>query len=168
MPLNAVLSGHPRCTVIDRAARTRLGEMLRHRAAGVVTNDQFEDRSPWESGDPAIREIRDAAWQLYSDLREHRLEGADRLTPGGKAAVARCVLFLQTDLEYEYPVMPRVKLLGLFLANLCTLGLVGYVLRRRSPVEEFWPFFRRDDLEVAKGTPRLLAGTNRGMAPHAG
>ena len=143
--------------MIDRDGRTRLGEMLRHLASGVVTNFQFEDRAPGRSKDMAIREIRDATWFFYSDVREHRLSGPDRLTPETKSAIARCVLFLQTDLEYEYPVMSRGKLLGRFLAGICTLGLAPYLLRWRKEPEEHWPFLRLADLEAARSNPRILA-----------
>lgn len=89
--------------MIDRQARRRASELLRHLGAGLIANDQFEDRFPTASEDVAIDEIRSQAWFLYSDLREYRLAGKHRLAADARREVARWILFLQSDLEYEWP-----------------------------------------------------------------
>jgi hypothetical protein len=127
--------------------------------AGLITNDEFEDRLPRLSADQAVVELKASAWYLYDDLREYRLASEDRPVPAVRSAVARWILFLGTDLEYEYPVSPTLSRLALSLGNLCTLGLLGRAWRHRSRVRyEFWPFFRRSDFEGALQKPALLAG----------
>jgi hypothetical protein len=42
--------------MIDTHARTRFAGLIRQLAAGLVTNDQFEDHLP-QSNDPAVHEV---------------------------------------------------------------------------------------------------------------
>ncbi len=42
--------------MIDREARTKLAELIRHLVAGMITNDEFDDRRP-NSTELAIREV---------------------------------------------------------------------------------------------------------------
>jgi hypothetical protein len=42
--------------MIDTHARTRFAGLIRQLVAGLVTNDQFEDRLP-QSDDPAVHEV---------------------------------------------------------------------------------------------------------------
>ena len=54
--------------MIDREARTKLAELIRHLVAGIITNDEFDDRRP-NSTDLAIRDVFYwGAWHLYSDV----------------------------------------------------------------------------------------------------
>jgi hypothetical protein len=147
--------------MIDRASRRAVGELLRHLAAGQITNDQFEDRLPRSSEDIAVAEIRHQAWFLYSDLREYRFVGKDRLTDEHRREVARWILFLQSDLEYEWPRMSTPISALLFVANLCTFGLVGRAVVTRFKRHgdfEVWPFIRRSQHEAALGEPKHLRG----------
>jgi len=130
--------------MINRENRDRFAEVLRHLFTGIITNDQFEDAS-WHcpSEDPAIYEIFYlAAWPMYDDLHEHKLKGAHAPTEGAKKDLARCILFLKTDLEYEWPRRTGWKSLFRF--------------SRAHPWEtcggerSVWPFFRRSDLKQAK------------------
>lgn len=155
--------------MIDMTARTALAELLRHFVAGLVTNDEFEDRAPRRSPDAAVAAIRGNAWYLYDDLREYRLAGIDKLPSGVRSAVARWVLFLGTDLEYEYPIHGKVASLAFDVASLCTLGLLGWVWRRgHRRNKDLWPFFRQADLDSALGRPVLLAGLGTSGAQRAG
>jgi hypothetical protein len=143
--------------MIDRSNRRKLAEALWHLASGQISNDEYENRTEFRSSDLAIREIWRAVWGLYSDLRMHRLTGKDALTPESKEAVARCILFLHSDLSWEWP-STRISLVTL----LCNIGTFG-VARRRADERyraagEFavWPFFRRADYEAALANPKLL------------
>src|SRR5688500_7396013 len=111
---------------IDRQSRDRYAELLRHFAAGRLTNVEYDDASDAyiAAGDVALSEIWWQMWQTYDDIREHRLTGKDELPREGRTDVARMVLFLHSDLPYEWPVPSR--LLGLLL-NVFTLGLWGRV-----------------------------------------
>jgi hypothetical protein len=147
--------------MIDKDQRRALCELLRHLATGQISNDQFEDRLPACSDDPAIFEIRHQAWFLYSDLREHRLVGKDRLSDEDRRTIARWILFLLSDFEYEWPRIAWYSYPLLFLGNLMTLGLVGAGFRRtfeRAGDFEVWPFVRRSDYETALNEPTYLRG----------
>src|SRR5579859_5553001 len=111
--------------MIDRLARNQLAEALRALAAGQISNDEFENRVP-RSSDPAIWHIFfDGVWGLSSDLWQHRLRGKHHLSADAKQAVARCVLFLKTDQEFEWPQPSGLERLGAFSASLLTLGLAA-------------------------------------------
>src|SRR4051794_20846812 len=94
--------------MIDRNARRELAELLMHLTSGRMTNFRFEDSLTFRSLDPAIHQIcRQGAWGLYSDLKEYRLSGKYRLGSAAKHEVARRILFLQTDLDYQWPIISR-------------------------------------------------------------
>jgi len=93
--------------MVDRASRDRLAENLRHFAAGLITNDEYEDRilESRRTGDKAIEEIFHQVWYCYDDLSEHRLTGRHSLTMEGRKTLARLTLFLKSDIEYEGPIL---------------------------------------------------------------
>ena len=147
--------------MVDRDARDRFAELLRHLVAGQITNDDFADRLPLSSGDSAVNQIFwNGAWMLYDDLREYRLAGRYRLPREARREVARWILFLKSDLTYEWP-----RLLGCFrfpwyLLNFLSLGLLGLFVRRRllSSVNlDVWPFYRESDYEAALARPPYFA-----------
>jgi hypothetical protein len=149
--------------MIDRVARDRLAEDLRHLVAGQITNDQFENRRA-PSSDAAVREIQLAAWKLYDDLREHKLTGRDAPSPDDKHLTAKCMLFLKTDLEYEWP--EEAGLSGCLIAplSLITFGLVGKAWETSRDEasggdRDAWPFFRKSDYDDALRHPPYLGGT---------
>ena len=89
--------------MIDRTSRNRLAELIRSLSSGQISNDEFEDLIP-ESDDDAIRQVfSHGAWCLYSDMKEYKLRGKDALSNETKSIVARWVLFLKTDIEYNWP-----------------------------------------------------------------
>jgi hypothetical protein len=148
--------------MVDRASRRTAGELLRHLVAGQITNDEFEDRMPQKSPDPAIGEIFFAGWSLYSDQREYRLVGKHRVSSETRHLTARAVLFLQTDLEYEWPCRSMNQKFLLLLGSLLTLGYAERVAHKRfahSGDFDVWPFIRRSDYQAARNEPRCLSGT---------
>jgi len=147
--------------VIDRNARNQLAEAIRALASGRISNDEFEDkRLPDSKEDIAIFQIySNGAWFLYSDLEEQWLIGKYRLPKATKAHIARWVLFLKTDLPYEWPVPTAWQALSLFAANLVTLGVAGRIMARRFRAKgdsDVWPFIRRSDYESALNNPVYL------------
>ena len=147
---------------LDRTSRRRIAELLRHFVAGRITNDEFVARSPRRSRDLAVRQIlSEGAWFLYDDLHEHRLTGKYRLSPEAREQVARWVLFLETDLPYEWPVVPLGVRFALMPLNVITLGLLGRLVQhytsRGGPVQ-LWPFRRALDYEAALAQPPYLHG----------
>ena len=89
--------------MIDRTSRDKLAKAIRRLAARLITNDQYADETAafMHSADLGIRSVHQAAWQLYDDTHQHRLEGAYALGKIGRRKVARWILFLKSNLEYE-------------------------------------------------------------------
>jgi hypothetical protein len=147
--------------MIDREARRQVAELLRHLVSGQITNDEFEDRLPQGSADRGVSEISSEAWYLYSDLWEHRLVGEQRLSPEARTSVARTVLFLQSDREYEWPEWPFGSRFLSALLRLFTLGVFGRGAKARYEKAGdigVWPFLRREDYEAALQAPPYLSG----------
>ncbi len=95
---------------IDGERRARLRKTLTQLVEGTITNDQFtEARQSWECADRAVRIIGQHFVKLCADEREYRLTGPDALDAGNAAIADRCLLFLQTDLEYEWPDAPSTR-----------------------------------------------------------
>lgn len=123
-----------------------------------MTNDELEARWP-TSCDPAVNEIRNAVWMLYSDLREYRLVGDDRLPMPARRDVARWIVFLHGQHAYEWPVRPAALEFAQSVVNVLTLGLTVRLWAWRFSTHghvEVWPFIRRTDLRRALRQPRLL------------
>lgn len=149
--------------MIDRIARDRLAEAVRHLAAGTMTNVEFEERALSASADPAVHAVfLGGPWFLYHDLMSYRLKGAYRLSPAVRREAARWVLFLKSDLAYEWPVSRRglVCSLAWVVLNLLTAGFLARSAQRRfaqSGDVAVWPFVRRSDYEAALTGPPYLA-----------
>ena len=153
--------------MIERSERRRIALLLRRLASGRITTDDYDAERPDNSPDLAAQAVGDAGWMLYSDSHTHRLMGRHALSPVARRDVARCVLFLQSDLEYEWPPEPKYTPRQA-LVLLATLGLVDSGMRARRAAWRrgmqpavgtgIWPFRRRSDLTRALGAPRFLSG----------
>jgi hypothetical protein len=149
---------------VDREGRDRLAECIRHLAAGVMTNREFESKGDFDSPDPAIQAVFwGGPWLLYDDFRNYRLRGAYRIDPAVRREAARWILFLKTDLPYEWPVIRRHFMgnVARLLTNLVTLGHVARRTQRRFEQKgdvRIWPFIRRADYEAAVADPTYLRG----------
>jgi hypothetical protein len=111
--------------MVDRASRDELARAVRRLVAGLVTNDAFAEgqsdhlrRSP----DLGVQAIRLAAAQLCEDRREESLEGPRALGKAGRRPVAEWVLFLKSDLEYEWPDLTVWRAFVLALPDLLKAG----------------------------------------------
>jgi len=149
--------------MIDRNARDRLAEAIRHLAAGTITNVEFGERALSSSADPAVHAVfLGGPWFLYHDLASYRLKGAHRLSPAVRREAARWILFLKSDLPYEWPVDRRsmVGTLSWVVINLFTFGFLARGAQRRfaqSGDVAVWPFIRRSDFEGTLTRPPYLA-----------
>jgi len=141
--------------MVDTKARTIFSRALARFAKGAITNfeyeREFESQFPADTNDLAILRIRDKIACLYSDLNEHKLDGDRSPVAEVRAVIDRCILFLHTDLEYEWP--ERKTLVGRFLQVL-NLG------RHKTGVVfdddfHFWPFIRETD--YLKASKRVSA-----------
>jgi len=151
--------------MVDRDARDRMALLLRRLVTGRITNDEFEDEIPRSPADPAVTAIyRHGAWGLYSDLHQHRLVGRLRLPREERREVARFILFLKSDLEYEWTSPGLLQGLLWTVAGLLTLGWTHRLYRRRLGRQgevRVWPFLRQEDFERAVRSPCYLAGPAR-------
>ena len=144
-------------TVIDRPKRNQLAEALRHLLSGRMDNLAFDDLdcpgNITHSDDRALFEIFYAVWPHYDDFQPHRLE----LTDGQRLDFTRCILFLHSDTEFEWPQ----KRSGFAY---CIQRIATQLFGRRVGAAGFagemavWPFYRREDYNQTLQSPRLLRG----------
>ncbi len=142
--------------MVDRGARDELARAIRRLVAGLITNDQFEDGLSvcvYRSRDLGVQSVGHAARQLYDGLHEHRLEGRYAIGKAGRRWVARWILFLKSDLVYEWPNLVGWRAFILAFPKLLTLGATGRIVRwwhARHGHEAAWPFIRTTDLHAAE------------------
>ena len=146
---------------VDVKTRKQVAELLRHLVAGLISNDEFEDRLPRLNDVASRRVFWEGAWALYDDLHEHGLIGKRRLDRGARDEVARWIMFLETDLPYEWPVLPVWLRILLVPLHLLTFGGTSHLVRRyvsRGGDPDVWPFRRRDDYERVLRQPPYFHG----------
>jgi hypothetical protein len=92
--------------MVDRQARDKLAEDLRHAVSGRLTDAEFEGACPQRSDDTGVTAIWDWGSCLYNGdmLFPHRLRGRYKVSPTLRRTAARAIVFLHTGLEYEWPV----------------------------------------------------------------
>lgn len=149
--------------MVDRTARDEFAKLLWGLASGRLTNFQYEDAAAAvlrnaDRRDRAIRVIFSAAWFLYDDIREHRMSDRHALSELGRRAVSRWMVFLYSDLEYEWPIKSMISLSGCLLQVL-TLGIARRILGPRKERKmrslgawDQWPFMRKMDYDLANAT----------------
>lgn len=116
--------------MVDRASRDHLATSLRHLAAGVITNDQFEDRTIdvcTSADDPALWELWNFAWLHYHDFKRYRLRGRHALSRAERRSVARVILFLKSDQAFEHePLLCGSNIgLGVFAGGIVAGVIAG-------------------------------------------
>lgn len=174
--------------MIDKDRRKKLAYHLRHLSVGLISNDEFESNlmnditNGWlpeqyyrakeaKFEDSIIEPMIMLCWGLYDDTRNHKLTGADKLSEKSLKIIARCILFLQSDLSYEWPYFDTRNPLAKFSLSelvLCVLTIGQYYRAKRNELEEaylefqklgnydIWPFFKEADyLEALKLNPFL-------------
>jgi hypothetical protein len=118
--------------MIQRETRDDLANCLQRLLAGEMTNREFDDRyyERWlNSEDAAVTEIARFGWGLYSDPPPTYRLGIHYSVPDEAVQTGRrAILFLRTDLEYQWPrnVAGVVPYWGLYRPG-CYL-LVGMIL----------------------------------------
>lgn len=158
--------------MVDQARRRQYAQLLRHFAAGRLTNFAYEDRADDIMGtyrsdegraDPALWAIYQQVWFMYDDLHTHRLAGRYALSRKTRREVARWILFLYTDDEYLWPEDSIQYGLGGCLLNIVTLGLWGWITRPRELQRlqtigevDAWPFLNHTGVRSACRTVRLF------------
>lgn len=157
---------------IDYHARRRMAALARRFASGSITNRQFENEIP-RSEDPAIYVVENQFWFAYDDFKTHKLIGDHRLTDAGRKFATKLILFLMSDLPYEWPehcspekyVKPsriRQRLISIGLSCRWQQRATRYL---NSGDHEAWPFIRMESLASVVRHPRLLSGRDHQGAP---
>lgn len=151
--------------MICRQSRDRLALALRRYVAGRLNNDELDfikvDRS--DRGAVAVKQM---AWGLYDDRKNHYAAGRYAIDRDSRRAVARWIVFLHSDQEYRWPNYSLAQIFNWPL-NLMTFG--WWERRKRRCRDEFkqagdwaaWPFITTVDLTASASKPRYLAGPCR-------
>jgi hypothetical protein len=156
--------------MIDRQARNRLAEEIRHFIECFTDNFQFDDVA-WkiETKDRGVTEIYQAMWLTYDDLTRHKMDGAHALSNEQLAVVKRAIVFLKSDCEYEWPSWPLYYRIARPLLWLVSFGVVTKRLDKHfhgNGDDVAWPFFKVEDYQTALNSPRYLNGAhNTGLRP---
>jgi hypothetical protein len=144
--------------MIDRERRKKLALHLRQLSTGQISNDDFESgvledvtygwlpeqyyrAKECKNDDSIIRPILEFSWCLYNDLYNHKLIGEYKLSDQQIKEIARFILFLQSDLEYEWTYIGITNPLMRFpftdlLKSILTLG-IHYKAMKLKREEEF-------------------------------
>jgi hypothetical protein len=145
--------------MVNRGKRDLARQLIEKFLAAEIANDDFVDNYPCrEKEDRAVVAIYERLWGYWDDRHTHKLTGKHELNPEGRALFERCIAFLNSDLEYEWPA---IKWWSFSRAFLRKIGL-----RKRADDEadqyigemtgigkfELWPFVREEDL--ARGPVR--------------
>jgi len=136
--------------MVDRDARNEATRVIREFADGEVSNEQYEKQYPKSDSDPALSEIFLQIWFLYSDMTEHKLAGKYALGAEQSAFVERCILFLTSDLEFEWPPQ-MLHLRRTFLRYLA----LEKTETTASGNETVWPFFHDYQYEETRLNQQL-------------
>lgn len=159
--------------MIDRQARDKLAQAIRHFIECFTDNMEFDDAA-WEieTKDRAVNEIYYDMWLTYDDLTRHKLEGRHALTEAQLVAVKRAIVFLKSDCEYKWPKWPIYYQIVRPLLALLSWGRLIKRLDRHfhgNGDYDVWPFFSHEDYELSLRSPRYLAGShNTALQPTSG
>ncbi|GEM_PF-7089698 len=82
--------------MIDRTARDKLALLLEDVSTGRISEDEFLRGLPMDSRDRAVVEIADQPYWISPELSQEDCRGD----------IDTWVLFLRTDLQYEWPSLP--------------------------------------------------------------
>ena len=137
--------------LVDTDARFKLAKLLRHLAAGRISNFDFENKMP-NSEDPAVDAIESSIWCFYDDFEEMKFVGKRRLSKDQKHTIARWILFLYTSEPYEWPQFPYPGVRPV------QHGFLSRLLGKKVKEEQFmiygeysvWPFTDDQNFSSAK------------------
>ena len=145
--------------MVNRGKRDLARRLVEKFLAAEITNDDFVNDYPCrEKDDGVIVAIYERLWGFWDDRRTHTLTGKHDLNPEARALFERCIAFLNSDLEYEWPPLEWRSLSQAFLR---LIGLRRIADRRGDEWTqkvrkigkwEVWPFIREEDL--ARGSVR--------------
>jgi len=125
-----------------------------------MSNHEFE-LSLFNTDDNLIHELEEILWCSYDDYKEHKLDPRI-MSPINKKLIARSILFLNSDLEFNSPKYPS-ELKKLF--SWFTLGFYRYNYQELAKSyqeygqeyrdENYWPFRSKEELRIEAARPRI-------------
>ena len=134
--------------MVDRHARDIAADVLREFMEGSLSNQEYEKKYPRSKDDPALWEIYVQVWFFYSDVKKHKLTGKHAPNEEQRAFLERCILFLESANEFEWPRQKFRPWYGI----LRLLGF-GRTLKRQEEAEmsigdkDVWPFLKKAQYE---------------------
>jgi hypothetical protein len=155
---------------IDKETRLKAHSALKRFLACEIDSNDYECEYPSHARlfgpanpDRAIRAIFGISWTWFDDLTPHKLEREHALPPETQELADRCLLFLESDREYEWREDNFIKVdstrsirttLGLNRTRLSVEQTFESLLAQPEGDTTVWPFFRRTDyLQCAKPKP---------------
>lgn len=165
--------------MIDINRRKKLAYLIQQLSTGKISNDEFENslvkdvtfgclpeqfsRSEKCKTDDAIfSPALEYSWYLYNDHFCHKLDGKYQLSAQQMKDVLRLILFLHSNLEYEWAdsemknPKSNFSYIG-FLKSIFTLGQNSQIINlngeenpetiKMADDYEYWPFRSKADFE---------------------
>lgn len=165
--------------MIDINRRKKLAYLIQQLSTGKISSDEFENNikkqvtfgclpeqfsrsEKCKTDDAIFSPALEYSWYLYNDTFCHKLEGEYQLSAQQMNDALRLILFLHSNLEYEWAdsevknPKSNFSFIG-FLKSIFTLGLhspMTNLIREENPetikiAEDFdyWPFKRKADFE---------------------
>jgi hypothetical protein len=143
--------------MVDQQNRDLAKALIKKFLDCEITNDDFDNRYPIrQKNDPAIGAIHDRLWGFWDDRHTHKLVGKYGLDLEARALFERCIAFLSSDLEYEWPPLEWRSLSQAFLRmvglrRMAEARGVEWTERTRKYGKwEVWPFIREEDYQHVK------------------
>lgn len=146
--------------MIDRDARKITAEKVRHFINGGIDNFEFEDSEP-TTNDEAVLAIFSTLWLFYDDFKKHKMVADHAIPKNTKKVMARWLMFLYSNQEYEWPSIPHPGARPLehgFLSKILG-GPEKESKFMRQGSYEFWPFISEEAYLDAMENPSLLSST---------
>jgi hypothetical protein len=174
--------------MIDIERRKKLAYHLRQLSVGLISNEEFEERimddvtygylpeqyyraKEAENDDSVIRPILEFSWCLYNDTYNHRLKGNHKLSDTQISEIARWILFLHSDYEYDWTyvdftnpvirfsfkdILKSIMTFGQHYRELNLKREEEFELMKQSGDFEYWPFKTKSDFEGQLKKPSYL------------
>ena len=140
--------------MVDRKARNQLIDAIGGLAAGRIDNFDFDAVVDCiQTDDMGVVQIRQAMWHVYDDLHRHTLTGKWALSDAQNKIVERFILFLRSNLDYQWPPQPLGNPFARLLVGILTLGFIPRYFDKKWRAcgsWEVWPFISVGEFNDAK------------------
>lgn len=137
-------------------ARRLLDEFLKRE----ITGEELADSYPRDKADAAIGAIYERVWGYWDDGDTGRRVPQGQQQGEARAVFERCMAFLDSNLEYEWPPVRWFKV-SMALLRACGFRSMAERKARESLNQirshgnlEVWPFIRKEDYERFSSRPR--------------